>query len=67
MRILSRLLALIPAYVTALCGQAPLPCAGSKLVSGGENLVVNGYWDTAADGNAPVSVKVSNGVLLANT
>ena len=63
MRISSMLLVLIPVFVTALCGQAPQPHAGWKLVPGGENLIATGYWDTFEEGSAPVVMQVSNGVL----
>ena len=65
MRIPIRPLLLVPVLVTALCGQAPSPHDGWKLVPGGENLLVNGYWDTFTEGTAQVLVQVNNGVLTA--
>src|SRR5271156_4930418 len=44
----------------------PQPHAGWKLVPGGENLLANGYWDTAGEGSPPVIVQVSGGVLTAS-
>ena len=63
---INTLFVLIPIFAGALCGQTPQPHAGWKLVPGGENLLVDGYWDTAKDGAAPASVQVSNGVLTAS-
>jgi endo-1,4-beta-xylanase len=62
-----RLLVLMPVLAITLCGQTPQPHAGWKLVPGGEDLITNGYWDTAKQGGAPASVQVSNGVLTAST
>src|ERR1017187_7613596 len=50
----------IPVFVTVLCGQTPQPHAGWKLVPGGENLIVNGYWDSSQEG-----VQFTNGVVTA--
>jgi len=66
MRIPNRSLILISLTVIALRGQTPAPHAGWALVPGGENLLANGYWDTAGEGSAPVSVQVSSGVLTAS-
>ncbi len=45
----------------------PQPHAGWKLASGGEDLIVNGYWDTQAEASAPITLQESGGVLTANT
>ena len=45
----------------------PQPHAGWKLAPGGEDLIVNGYWDTQAEDTAPITIQVSGGVLAANT
>jgi uncharacterized protein (TIGR03437 family) len=47
--------------------QNPPPHPGWKLAPGGEDLIVNGYWDTQAEATAPITIQVSGGVLTANT
>ncbi len=51
------LLMTISMFAITLSGQTPQPHAGWKLVPGGEDLLVNGYWGSGA--------QVTNGVLTA--
>jgi len=46
---------------------SPEPHAGWKLATGGEDLILNGYWDTQAEDSAPITIQVSGGVLTANS
>ncbi len=66
MRVSNRVLVLISAFAIGLCGQAPTPHAGWAFVPGGENLLVNGYWDDSYLGPSPVVIQLSNGVLTAD-
>jgi len=59
------LLALLTAPLFAQT--SPAPHSGWKLATGGENLLVNGYWDTVEEETAPVMIQVSGGVLTAST
>ena len=63
----SRIGALLLLVGTPLFSQAsPEPHVGWKLVPGGENLVVNAFWDSTVEVGAPATIQVSGGVLSAN-
>jgi hypothetical protein len=55
-------LLMLPAS-TLFCQSSPTPHAGWKLAAGGENLLVNGYWDNYLQASAPAYLQVSGGVL----